>query len=152
MITKNFSKREIACPCCGDTNIDPAIVEIAQMIRDELGVPLYVPEGGGKRCDKYHNAIGKYYSAHQTGQAIDLYMKPFKFSNMLKIARLGNKFKAGRIGLYPDYYCKSVHLDLWKPSPSEAWVRVGRGYIYFRKFESAVKFIEENYLKGGDNE
>jgi uncharacterized protein YcbK (DUF882 family) len=146
MITKNFSKSEIACPCCGNTDIDPAIVEIAQMIRDELGVPLYVPEGGGKRCDRYHNAIGKYYSAHQTGQAIDLYMKPFKLSNMLKIAHLGKELGATRIGLYPDYTVKSVHLDLWKPSPSESWVRVGRGYIYFKHFKSAVKFVKENYL------
>ena len=146
MITKNFSKNEIACPCCGDTNIRLAIVEIAQAIRDELGIPLYVPSGGGKRCNDYQDTIGDYISAHQFGEAIDLYAKPFQLRTMLKIARLGKEFCALRIGLYPEYTVKSVHLDLWLPRPHESWVRVGNKYVYFKHFESAVKYVEKNYM------
>lgn len=144
-ITKNFSDWEIRCPCCGDTNIRLAIMEIAQAIRDELAQPVYVPEGGGKRCMEYHLAeCGDYPSAHCTGEAIDLYIKPFHIRNMLKIAYLGKEFGALRIGLYPDSTVKTVHLDLWE-GKSESWVRIANRYVYFKYFEQAVKYVKERW-------
>jgi hypothetical protein len=146
-ITKNFDSSEIKCPCCGDTNIRLKTVELAQAIRDELKQPVYVPEGGGKRCSAYQDTIGDYVSAHESGDAIDLYIKPYKLANMLTIAHLGKELGATRIGLYPEYHVKSVHLDLFPIIKSESWVRtIKRGYIYFKHFESAVKYVKENYL------
>ena len=145
-LTKNFDDSEIKCPCCGDKNIRLAIMEIAQQIRDELGIPIYVPEGGGKRCLAYQNTIGDYPSAHTSGEAIDIYTKPANIQNMLKLGYIGRELGANRIGFYPEYSCKSVHLDLWQPSPSEAWVRTKRGYIYFKYFEEAVCYVKKNYL------
>jgi hypothetical protein len=147
-ITKNFNSSEIACPDCGDTNIRLITMEKAQWVRDELGVPLYVPLGGGKRCLSYHlSECGDYPSAHTSGEAIDLYMQPYSIYNMFKIARLMREAGFLRIGLYPTYKVKSVHGDLWFPRPSEAWVMTKRGYIYFRHFEEAVRYVKKNYLK-----
>jgi hypothetical protein len=147
MLTPNFHSSEIICPCgCGDTNIRLATMEKAQWIRDILGVPLFVPEGGGKRCLKYQGTIGEYASAHTSGEAIDLYQKPYSIKNMIRIARLMREAGFLRVGLYPIYYVKSAHGDLWQPAPSASWVRTAKGYIYFKTLDKAIKYVERNYL------
>ena len=51
--TKNFKVSEFACKHCGENNIDQRVLDMAQTIRDELGVPVQV--NSGYRCDT-HNA------------------------------------------------------------------------------------------------
>jgi len=146
-LTKNYQRWEIACPCCNDTNIRLATMEMAQQVRDDLGVPLYVPLGGGKRCNDYQREeCGSYPSAHEYGEAIDLFMHPYSIRNMFKLAR--RMLEAGflRVGLYPEYRVKSVHGDTWQPSPNASWVRTAEGYKYFKYLEQAIKFVERNYL------
>jgi hypothetical protein len=45
-----------------------AFVQKLQMIRDDVGIPLGIVEGGGYRCDVYDKTI----SAHKEGHAADL--------------------------------------------------------------------------------
>lgn len=146
-ITKNFNSREIACLCCSDTNIRLATMELAQWVRDYLGVPLQVPPGGGKRCIKYHlSECGDYPSAHTSGEAIDLFMWPYNIRNMFKLARTMREAGFLRVGLYPATNVKSVHGDLWQPNPSASWVRTEKKYIYFKSLDKAIKYVEKNYL------
>ena len=70
--TKNFKVSEFACKCgCGFNIIDQRVMNMAQTIRDALGVPVRV--NSGCRCEK-HNAKsnGVKGSKHTKGLAADL--------------------------------------------------------------------------------
>ena len=72
--TKNFKVSEFACKCgCGFDKIDQRVMNMAQALRDELGVPVRV--NSGCRCEK-HNADPKVGgvkgSKHTKGLAADL--------------------------------------------------------------------------------
>ena len=70
--TKNFKVSEFTCHCgCGYNNIDQRVIDMAQTIRDDLGVPVYV--GSGCRCAKRNAAVGGVKSSrHMLGLAADL--------------------------------------------------------------------------------
>ena len=65
--TKNFKVSEFACKCCGENKITQDVIDMAQIIRDELGVPVRV--NSGYRCPKHNTDIGgsKAYQ-HMNGQ------------------------------------------------------------------------------------
>ena len=81
--TKNFKVSEFACKHCGENKIDQRVINMAQEIRDFLGVPVRVNSGyrcevhntkvGGakKKYDKNGNLINK-GSNHMYGLACDL--------------------------------------------------------------------------------
>lgn len=82
--TRNFKVSEFACKCgCGKDDIDQRVMDMAQTIRDALGVPVRV--NSGCRCEKRNVAVGgakkKYNKAgkliskgsnHMYGLAADL--------------------------------------------------------------------------------
>ena len=70
--TKHFNVNEFACKCgCGFNIIDQKVINIAQTIRDALGVPVRV--NSGCRCDKHNSRVGGVKgSKHTTGFAADL--------------------------------------------------------------------------------
>ena len=72
MDTKNFKASEFACKCgCKFNNIDPRVMIMAQVIRDELGVPVRV--NSGCRCEKHNAEVGGAKdSKHTKGLAADL--------------------------------------------------------------------------------
>ncbi|MBR0076318.1 MAG: DUF882 domain-containing protein [Synergistaceae bacterium] len=74
--TKNFKVSEFACKHCGENEIDQRVINMAQTIREELGVPVHV--NSGYRCP-VHNASptvkGAKNSKHMKGLAADLSCK-----------------------------------------------------------------------------
>ena len=70
--TKNFKVSEFTCHCgCGFNNIDQRVLDMAQVIRDELGVPVHV--GSGSRCARHNAKVGGTKgSKHMLGLAADL--------------------------------------------------------------------------------
>ena len=70
--TKNFRVSEFACKCgCGKDDIDQRVIDMAQVIRDELGVPVKV--NSGCRCEKHNAKVGGVKgSKHTKGLAADL--------------------------------------------------------------------------------
>lgn len=70
--TKNFKVSEFTCHCgCGFNVIDQRVMDMAQTIRDELGVPVRV--SSGCRCEKRNRAVGGTQgSFHTKGKAADL--------------------------------------------------------------------------------
>ena len=71
-MSKNFKISEFACHCgCGFNIIDQRVINMAQVIRDELGVPVHV--GSGCRCAKHNAKVGGVKnSKHTLGLAADL--------------------------------------------------------------------------------
>ena len=69
--TKNFKVSEFACKHCGENNIDQRVLDMAQTIRDELGVPVRV--NSGYRCDTHNARVGGVKGSYHTkGLAADL--------------------------------------------------------------------------------
>ena len=70
--TKNFNVSEFACKCgCGYNRIDQRVINMAQIIRDALGVPVKV--NSGCRCEKHNAKVGGVKnSKHVLGKAADL--------------------------------------------------------------------------------
>ena len=70
--TKNFNVSEFTCKCgCGFNIIDQRVINMAQSIRDALGVPVSV--NSGCRCPKHNaNVGGVKASKHTKGKAADL--------------------------------------------------------------------------------
>ena len=69
--TKNFKASEFGCKCgCGNW-IDQRVINMAQRLRDHLGVPVRV--NSGCRCEKHNAKVGGVKgSRHTKGLAADL--------------------------------------------------------------------------------
>ena len=87
--TKNFKVSEFACKHCGENEIDQRVVNMAQTIRDEAGVPVRI--NSGYRCP-VHNASptvkGAKNSKHILGLAADLSCSIGAFDLLLAIHKL----------------------------------------------------------------
>ena len=70
--TNNFKVSEFTCKCgCGHNPIDQRVINMAQTIRDALGVPVRV--NSGCRCEEWNRIQkGVKGSKHITGKAADL--------------------------------------------------------------------------------
>lgn len=70
--TKNFKVGEFSCHCgCGFNIIDQRVINIAQKLRDRLGVSVHV--NSGCRCEAHNAKVGGVKgSKHTKGLAADL--------------------------------------------------------------------------------
>ena len=69
--TKNFKVSEFACKHCGKNLIDQKVLNMAQELRDYLGVPIKV--NSGYRCEVHNKNVGGVKnSKHVQGFACDL--------------------------------------------------------------------------------
>ena len=69
--TKNFKVSEFACKHCGKNEIDQRVLNMAQELRDYLGVPIIV--NSGYRCEFHNREVGGVKnSKHILGKAADL--------------------------------------------------------------------------------
>ncbi len=70
--TEHFKVSEFTCKCgCGYNVIDQRVIDMAETIRQELGVPVRV--NSGCRCEKHNRAVGGTKgSFHMKGKAADL--------------------------------------------------------------------------------
>lgn len=68
----NFNINEFSCKCgCGFNIIDQRVIDMAQTIRDALGVPVKI--NSGCRCEKHNKNVGGVKgSKHTKGLAADL--------------------------------------------------------------------------------
>lgn len=92
-ISKDFNRREFACPCCGKDNIAQSLVDTVQAIRDAAGVPVVV--NSGVRCQKHNKAVGGVAnSSHVEGLAADIYISGWsnaKLGDLVKQLHAGGK-------------------------------------------------------------
>ena len=113
--TNNFKVSEFTCHCgCGKNNIDQRILDMAQTIRDTIGVPIHV--NSGCRCDKHNlNSGGVQGSYHTLGLAADLSCSVGAKALFTAIANLKAKGKLPDLQ-YAIWYGKKdfVHIDCGK--------------------------------------
>ena len=73
-LSKNFSKSEFECNCCGETKISEELVEVLQHMREELGETITITSS--YRCKKHNDSVGSNdKSQHRLGKAADIIVK-----------------------------------------------------------------------------
>ncbi len=103
-LTKNFSRREFKCPCCGKDDIDEYLVDMLQSIRDQVG-PVNITSG--VRCKEHNKAVGgKPTSSHLKGLAVDIKCAVGGKRFLLLDEAFGVGFS--RIGIGKSF----IHLDI----------------------------------------
>ena len=103
-LTKNFSRSEFACPCCGKDNIDLELVDVLQKIRDDVGHAITITSG--VRCEKHNTEVGGVdNSPHMDGVAADIDCKHSRLRYTIIRTALRNGIT--RIGVGSDF----VHID-----------------------------------------
>ena len=112
----NFSPSEFACHCgCGFNIIDQRIINIAQSIREAVGVPVHV--NSGCRCEQHNLAVGGVAgSFHTKGLAADLSCKLGAKALFLAVVNLKAQGKLPDLE-YAIWYAKKdfLHVDCGKP-------------------------------------
>ena len=112
--TKNFKVSEFACKHCGENNISQEVIDMAQIIRDELGVPVKV--NSGYRCAEHNKKVGgSKTSQHINGNAADLSCSLGGLALLLAIHKLKLEGKLPMLQ-YCIYYPNKnfCHVDLVK--------------------------------------
>jgi len=110
-LSKNFSRWEFECSCCGALEISTKLINALQHLRDEVRLPIHI--NSGYRCKKHNARLVKTrgaakHSYHLKGLAADLVilnrMPQDMFWDALKI----DEFRHGGIGVYDSF----IHVDV----------------------------------------
>jgi len=110
-LSKNFSRHEFACKCCGDIKVDPRLLIALQDLRNLAGVPIKVLSG--YRCPVHNREVnGSKYSQHLLGKAADIVVEGLTVGGMYPLALLIDDFAMGGIGQYPEQ--GFIHVDVRK--------------------------------------
>ena len=92
-ITKNFSVKEMQCPCCSKCDMDSEFMEELQKIRSICGFGFQV--NSAFRCPEYNNKVSSNSRGqHVSGHAADISMKDrYKRFKILKAAIASEYFQ-----------------------------------------------------------
>jgi len=92
-ITKNFTTKEMRCPCCNKCDMDDEFMRNLQEVRTICGFGFRV--NSAYRCEMYNNKVSNNTRGqHATGQAADISMKDrYKRFSLLKEAIKCGYFK-----------------------------------------------------------
>jgi len=125
-LTKNFSRHEFACHCCGEVKVDMRLVEALQKLRDLAGVPIRVVSG--YRCPKHNAEVGgAKNSYHLRGMAADIVIGELDVYRMALLAEQIEEFRGGGLGIYPDVNPPFIHVDV--RDGRARWAKVGGKYV-----------------------
>jgi zinc D-Ala-D-Ala carboxypeptidase len=102
----NFSAKEFACKCCGESNMDEAFICFLQDARADIGRPFTVTSG--YRCKDYEKQVGGSGKNHPYGKAVDIVADR---STMSKLAARGEAYGFTGIGVSLHGKVKFIHLD-----------------------------------------
>ena len=108
-VSENFTEHEWSCRCgCGQMIIEKELVDVMQIIRDLIGLPVIVH--CVNRCPEHNKAVGGVSnSTHLTGQAIDFHIKGIGTNKLHEhIMRFKEENIIRNVGLY-DWGC---HIDV----------------------------------------
>lgn len=105
-LSKHFSKRELACPCCGLYIPNTGLLMALEYVRHNIG---QVTVTSSTRCEKHNKEVGgKVGSKHLKGEAADIQVKYGKPSSIH--AFLDKSHLSGLIGL--GSYETFTHIDV----------------------------------------
>ena len=119
-LSRNFSRREFECPCCGKSKVTVDLVRLLQRMRDESDFPYII--SSGFRCEQHNKAVGgAVNSDHLEGTAADV--RYYNGTQMYKLLKLALKHGADRIGVGENF----IHISIGSRNLREV------GWTYYAK-------------------
>jgi len=112
-----FTKKEMACQCCGKSEMDRGLIDRLNVARGLAGIPFKI--NSAYRCITHNHKVGgKVNSAHTCGYAADISCKTSRHRHIILKALRAVGFN--RIGIYKTF----IHVDC-DPEKVEdvTWVR-----------------------------
>lgn len=113
--SEHFSKKELACKCCGEPGpIKPELIAALEELRRLAGGPLIV--NSGYRCARHNAEVGgAKASQHTKGAAADVKSKTLTPLELFALAVQIPAIKG--VGLYKGW----VHVDVRKTKKRVLW-------------------------------
>lgn len=106
MLTKNFSRDELACPCCKACPMDKGMLVKLQLLRDKWNHPLSI--NSAYRCSVHNAKVGgKQASRHLSGDAVDISNHTMNAHEKYEFLKLLIDMGWTGIGLHRDFF----HID-----------------------------------------
>ncbi|MBO54049.1 MAG: peptidase M15 [Dehalococcoidia bacterium] len=114
LITKNFTTDEMACSCCGKSDMDDEFMRILQSIRDEMQRPLKITSGF--RCEEHNQRVsttGK-KGPHTFAKAADILISG---ADAMRLFTIAQKHGVSGVGMSQRgvHSKRFVHLDILSP-------------------------------------
>jgi len=123
-LSEHFSRRELACRCCGRCEIDPRLVAALEDLRRLAGRPVVVTSA--YRCPERNRRVGgARNSLHVQGRAADVRIPGLSVREMFALADRVEAFHQGGIGVYPDEVF--IHVDV--RGKKARWARMDGRYV-----------------------
>lgn len=112
----HFTKKELACKCCGEPGpIKTELIEALEVLRSLAGCPLIVTSG--YRCQKHNSEVGGAKdSQHLKGTAADVKAPGIAPLALFALAAQIPAIKG--LGLYKSW----VHIDVRKTNKRALWL------------------------------
>jgi uncharacterized protein YcbK (DUF882 family) len=122
-LSLHFSKKEMACHCCGTLKVEQRLLNALEKLRALSGQPLLVHDA--YRCPEHNEQVGGVPdSEHTRGMAADVKIPGLSLQQMYELALEVPEFAEGGIGVYDGGF---LHLDV-RPH-SARWARVRGQYV-----------------------
>jgi hypothetical protein len=122
-LSAHFSESELACRCCGELIIVPALIDALERLRELAGKPIKIH--AGYRCPKHNQEIGGVTdSEHTRGMAADIAIPGLTLQLMYELALQVPAFLEGGIGAYDGAF---LHVDVRRHAAR--WARVRGQYV-----------------------
>lgn len=107
-LSEHFKRSELCCPCCGDCELNAALVPALEALRALGPEPISIHDG--YRCAKHNAEVGGVpHSEHPLGKAADLVIAGLSLQQMYDRAKQVPAFLAGGIGVYDGNF---IHVDV----------------------------------------
>lgn len=105
-ITKNFTRNEVVCKCCGKLKIDMMFINRLQALRTAFKTAMYL--NSCYRCPKHNKEVGgSFKSQHIYGKAADVFTSGWSPRKKHEFLTLACIFGFNGIGIYENF----IHLD-----------------------------------------
>jgi uncharacterized protein YcbK (DUF882 family) len=122
-LSPHFSRKELACRCCGRLIVDPRLIEALEALRQLGGVPIVIH--AGYRCPAHNREVGGVpNSEHTRGLAADIHIPGLSLQQMYAMASEVPQFAQGGIGAYDTNF---LHVDV--RDHRARWARVSGKYV-----------------------
>jgi uncharacterized protein YcbK (DUF882 family) len=140
-LSPHFSKKDLACRCCGRLRVDPRLIDALEALRQLAGAPIVIH--AGYRCPTHNQAVGGIpNSEHTRGLAADIDIPGLNLQQMYDFACEVLEFAEGGIGAYDTNF---LHVDV--RDHRARWARVSGKYVGIRE-----RVREPNLVASGTTE
>ena len=136
-LSPHFSKREMACHCCGNLQIEDRLLNALETLRNLAGAPVIVNDA--YRCPKHNEEVGGVAdSEHTRGIAADVRIPGMSLQQMYQLALQVPEFAAGGIGAYDGGF---LHVDV--RDHRSRWARVRGQYVGIQHLIQETTMVAE---------